>query len=552
MSRRGEQGFLRHAAVVGALTLVSRITGMLQSRMLAAYLGNGAAMDAFVVAFRLPNLLRRFTAEGTMTAAFLPTLNEVAAREGEAAGKEMAARFLGTLTGLLSLLCLLGVAAMGLLTGLLMLGRLAPDQPFWIQLQTLGRVLAGSLPPPPDLALTTLLGRLMFPYLVLVSLTAGLAAVLNLRDRFGLTASVSTFWNLAFMGFGWLCLTLGPESWSRELDRTCVIFALAVLVGGLVQLAVLVPPFLRLGYGLRPGLFLRDEGVRLALKRMVPGILGSGVHPINVLLSTFLASRLAAGSQAVLFNSNMLGEMVLGLFAVSVATVSLPALTRLAEARNHRGFKDALGAAWRGTALMAIPGAVGMAVLAQPIVALIFQNGRFGAADVSWTAWTLGFQAVGLPFIATQRIGAQALYALKDYRGPAQAALLSMGANLLLSWWLLQLWGTGGIALANSLASLVGLSWVLLRLRPRCELPLLFTGVGWGLFLFASAPMALLAVLGGRAFGLFGPYQHVGPTLIRLLPLIGACAALYFGILKAIGNREAAALWRKAAGRLGS
>lgn len=549
MSRPGEQGFLRHAVVVGALTLVSRLTGMLQSRMLAAYLGNGAAMDAFVVAFRLPNLLRRFTAEGTMTAAFLPTLNEVAAREGEAAGKEMAARFLGTLAGLLALVCVVGVAAMGLLTGLLMLGRLAPDQPLWIQLGALARVLSGAEPVPADLALTTLLGRIMFPYLLLVSLTAGLSAVLNLRERFGLTASVSTFWNLAFMAFGALCFTLGPEAWARELDRACVIFATAVLVGGVVQLAVLVPPFLRLGYGLRPGLFLRDGGVRLALKRMVPGILGSGVHPINVLLSTFLASRLAAGSQAVLFNSNMLGEMVLGLFAVSVATVSLPTLSRLAERGDRRGFREALGAAWRGTALLAIPGAVGMAVLAQPIVALIFQNGRFGPSDVSWTAWTLGFQAVGLPFIAAQRIGAQALYAQKDYRGPAQAALLSMAANLGLSWWLLGIWGTGGIALANSLASLLGLAWVLLRLRSRCDLPLLFTAVGWTLFALASLPMALLALLGGRSLGLFGPYPGVGPTLLRLLPLIGACAALYFGILKGLGNRETAALWRKAARR---
>lgn len=546
-----DKGFLRHAAVVGALTLVSRITGMLQSRMLAAYLGVGGAADAFFVAFRLPNLLRRFTAEGTMTAAFLPTLNEVAAKEGEEAGKAMAARFLGTLTALLSLLCLLGVAGMGLLTGLLMLGRLAPNQPLWTQLQALGQVLSGARPAPADLALTTLLGRLMFPYLVLVSLTAGLSAVLNLRDRFGLTASVSTFWNLAFMGFGAMCFAFGPAAWGREADRASVVFAVAVLVGGLVQLAVLVPPFLRMGYGIRFGLFLKDGGVRLALKRMVPGILGSGVHPINVLLSTFLASRLAEGSQTVLFNSNMLGEMVLGLFAVSVATVSLPAMSRLAEAKDHRGMTEALGVAWRGTAFLAIPGAVGMAVLGQPIVALIFQKGHFDAAAVSWTAWTLAFQAVGLPFIAASRIGAQALYALKDYRGPAQAAVMSMGANLALSWWLLGIWGTGGIALANGLASLVGLGWILWRLRGRMTVPSLFTAVGWTLFALASLPMGLAALWGGRALGLFGNYQGVPATALRLLPLIAFSSAVYFGLLVLIGNREAKGLWSRVASRLG-
>ncbi|HJV22951.1 MAG TPA: murein biosynthesis integral membrane protein MurJ [Holophagaceae bacterium] len=542
---------LRSAAVVGAFTFLSRITGMLQSRMLAAYLGTGPAAEAFFVAYRLPNLLRRFTAEGTMTAAFLPTLNEVAQRDGEDAGKTMAAHFLGSLATFLALLCLLGVAAMGLITGLLMLGRLAPGLPMGEQLATLVRILTGAQPAPADLALTTLAGRLMFPYLLLVSLTAGLSAVLNLKDRFGLTASVSTFYNLAFMGFGWLCFHLGPRDWGRNADSATVIFALAVLAGGLLQLLILVPSFLRFGYGLRPGLHLKDPGVRLALKRMVPGILGSGVHPINVLLSTFLASRLAVGSQTVLFNSNMMGEMVLGLFAVSVATVSLPAMSRLAEAGDLRGLNKALGSAWRATAFLAIPGALGMAVLAQPTLALIFQKGRFTAADVSWTAWTLAFQAVGIPFIGASRIGTQALYALKDYKGPAQAAVLSMAANLVLSWVLLQIWGTGGIALANGLASMIGLGWVLLRLRGRLELPLLFTLVGCGLFTFAALPMGLVAAWGGRALGLFGAYQGVTATALRLLPLILLSCAVYFGLLLGLGNREARGLWERLAARFG-
>ncbi len=543
------RSLLRSAVLVGFLTLVSRITGMLQSRMVAAYLGNGAAADAFFVAFRLPNLLRRFTAEGTMTAAFLPTLNEVEAKEGEAAAKAMASHFIGSLATILSLVCLLGVAGMGLITGLLMLGRLAPGQPFWTQLHVLGQVLSGTAPTPADLALTALAGRLMFPYLLLVSLTAGLSAVLNLRDRFGLTASVSTFWNLAFMGFGWLCFHLGPAEWGRQTDRATIVFATAVLVGGIVQLLILVPSFLRLGYRFKVGFFLKDSGVRLAMKRMVPGILGSGVHPINVVISTFLASRLAVGSQAVLFNSNMLGEMVLGLFAVSVATVSLPAMSRLAEQRDHRGLTEALGQAWRGTAFLAIPAAIGIAVLGQPIIALIFQKGRFSADAVSWTAWTLSFQAIGLPFIATSRIGAQALYALKDYRGPAQAAVLSLVTNLLLSWWFLQYWGTGGIALANSLSSLLNLAWLLYRLRDRMNLPSLFTAVGWMLFLFSSLPMALLALWGGRAFGLFGTYEGVVATSLRLFPLIAACSALYFGLLVLIGNREAKGLWSRISSR---
>jgi putative peptidoglycan lipid II flippase len=172
------------------------------------------------------------------------------------------------------------------------------------------------------------------------------------------------------------------------------------------------------------------------------------------------------------------------------------------------------------------------------------------ASDVSWTAWTLAFQAVGLPFIAASRIGAQALYALKDYKGPAQAAVLSMAANLVLSWWLLGIWGTGGIALANGLASLLGLGWIFLRLRSRMAVPSLFTAVGWALFLLASLPMGFIAYEGARALGLFGTYLGVGPTVLRLLPLIGFAAAAYFGLLVLIGNREAKGLWSKVASRL--
>lgn len=541
--------FLRHAVVVGALTLVSRITGMAQSMMLAAFMGNGAAADAFFVAMRLPNLLRRLTAEGTMTAAFLPTLSEVSAREGEEAGKDLTARFLGTLGSMLAALCVLGVAAMGLVAGLLVMGRLAPGQPVWIQARALFSILAGNAPVPGDLALTVLLGRIMFPYVVLVSLTAGLAAVLNLKDRFGLTASISTFWNLAFMAFAALCFALGPKDWRGETDRAAVVFAVAVMVGGVVQLAVLLPSFLRLGYRILPGLHLRHPGVRLALRRMGPGLLGSGVHPLNAMLSTFLASRLAEGSQAVLFNTTMLGEMVLGLFAVSVATVSLPAMSRLADQGDREGVAQALGAAWRGSAFLALPAALGMALLAQPIVALIFQKGRFTAADVHWTAWTLGFQMVGIPFVAASRIGAQALNALKDYRGPAQAAVMSVAANLILSWWLLRHWGTGGIALANGLSALLGLLWLGFRLRPRLPLPLRSTLTACGQFLLASLPMALAARWSAQALGLLGPYQGSFPTLLRLLPPMALAAAVYFAALLALGNEEARGLWRRVWGR---
>ncbi len=536
-----QPSMLRSAGLVGLMTLISRLSGMFQSRMLAYYLGVGFAADAFSVAFRLPNLLRRFTAEGTMTAAFLPTVSETEASEGEEAAKDLVARFLGTLGLFMIFLCTLGVLVMGVFTGLQMLGRIAPGAPLLDQFALLGQVLVGTRPAPPGLDLTTVLGRIMFPYLGLVSVTAGLAAVLNLKGRFGLPASVSTFWNLAFMGFSYATIRLGPPAW-KEPTQATMVFAVAVIIGGFVQLFMLWPAFRTMGYSIRWGLFLHHAGVRKAFRRMAPGLLGTGIHPINVLISTSLASQLAVGAQMVLFNSNMMGEMILGLFAASVATVSLPAMSRLVDAGDMEGLRDSLASALRGTAVLAIPASIGMAVLAQPIIALIFQNGRFDAKAVQWTATTLAFQALGLLFIATGRITAQCLYALKDYRTPAYSALLGMVVNVILSILLMKPLDTGGIALANGLASVAGLGFLTLSLHRRLGcLPFRRVLLGWLAMIIAGAFMGLVAWYGGRLLDVFR-FQGVIHASLRLFPLITLCAFVYLALLMLMRVNEARVL----------
>jgi putative peptidoglycan lipid II flippase len=531
---------LRSAGLVGFMTLISRITGMLQSRMLAHYLGVGTAFDAFMAAYRLPNLLRRFTAEGTMTAAFLTTVSETEARDGEEATRDLVSRFLGTLALLMVFICAFGVLIMGFITGLMMLGRIgAPDASLLEQFANLGHVLAGTRAAPPVLDLTTTIGRIMFPYLGLVSLTAGLSAVLNLRGRFGLPAAVPIFWNLAFLIFSFSAFRLGPPEWGRNSISATMIFSVAVIVGGLVQLFVLWPSFRGLGYQIRFGLFLGHRGVRQALKRMVPGLLGTGIAPINALISTIIASQLAAGAIGVLANAIMLGEMVQGLFTASVATVSLPLMSKLVEAKDMDGLRGSLATALRGTAVLAIPASIGMAVLAKPIVALIFQTGRYNADDVSWTATTLGYQAVGILFIAASRILAQCLYALKDYRTPAYAGLASMVINVILSIALMRPLNTGGIALANGLASLVGLgmlTWSVRKKLPR--LPYRPVLLGWSLMILAAALMGLMAFFGGRMLDVF-VFHGVIRTSFRLFPLITLCALAYLLMLMIMRVNEA-------------
>jgi putative peptidoglycan lipid II flippase len=521
---------LRSAGVVSLMTLLSRLTGLAQTFFLSNVLGAGAAADAYAVAFRLPNLLRRVTADGTMTAAFLPTLAEVEAAEGDAAMRAVAARFLGTLLTLL----LGGVALM-----LLLMGPLA-------ELLTLGR-------PAEQGELTALLGRMMFPYLALVSLTAGYAGLLNLRHRFALAASASIFWNVSFIAFGWSALRVLQRNEAVSLDVVAMVCAGAVLAGGVVQLLVLTPAAHREGFRLALGWHLSDPWVGKILRRMGPGLLAAGIYPINALISTMLASHLPDGAQIVLFNSGMMGEMVLGLFAMSIATAGLPTLSRQAQAKDWAGMNRSLAQSISVSVLFMLPASVGLAVLARPICALLFRTGIYTPAASDWTALTLVFQCVGLVFVAAQRLGNQALYALQDYRGPAALAVLTLLVNIGLSLALLHPLGTGGLALANGLASLVGLVCLLLRLRPR--LPGLTVAPALAAAARALAACLLMGALawGGAALlSLDAPhaFTRVGLAL-RVLPLVGLCAVAYGIAAARLGHPEARELLGKVLRKLG-
>ena len=534
----GQKSMLHSVGIVTLMTLISRITGVVVQMTLNGVLGATRMGDAYQVAWRLPNMLRRFTAEGTMTAAFLPTLTEVEARDGESGAITFVSDFIGSLAWVLGALCLLGILLMAPIIGLQMLGKLAPGQPPLEQVRVFGTVLMGRGVFPPDVALAEGIGRLMFPYLLLVSLTACMAAVLNLRNRFALAASMSTFFNLTFLMAAWTCFALGPRTW-RQPEQAAFLFACAVLLGGIVQFLILVPSFRRLGFHLGFRLKWQNASVRLALKRMGPGLLAGGIHPINVLISTGLASQLGYGAQTVLNSSNMLGELVLGLFAMSFATVSLPAMSRQAAVGDLDGVRSNLGTALRGTAFLAIPAAVGLAVLAHPISAFLFQRGRFTPEAVQWLASTLPYQALGILFIATVRISNQALNALKDYRSPAQSALLQFTCNIVFSLLLMKPLGTGGMALANSLSALAGLLFLERRLHQGLGLlPYRSVLRGWGLFTLGAAGMGLLALLGGRLIDVFTFHGFRG-TGIRLFPLMAVASLAYFGLVKALKVKEA-------------
>jgi putative peptidoglycan lipid II flippase len=251
----------------------------------------------------------------------------------------------------------------------------------------------------------------------------------------------------------------------------------------------------------------------------------------------------------VLYNSGMMGEMVLGLFAMSLATAGLPTLSRQAEARDWAAVNRSMTQSISASALLVLPASMGLAVLARPICALVFRTGAYTTADSDWTALTVAFQAVGLVFVAAQRLGNQVLYALKDFRGPAALAGASLVLNVALSLLLLEPLGTGGLALANGLASLAGLVGVVLRLRPR--LPGLQFGplvASVARALVAAALMGLMAWAGGRLLALDAPHAFTRAALaVRLLPLVALCAAIYGALAAAMGHPEA----RELAGKIG-
>jgi len=524
------RSLLHSAGIVGLMTLLSRITGLVVQRMIGSRLGLNDISDAYQVAYRLPNMLRRFTAEGTMTAAFLPTLVDVDAKRGEEEAKSFTADFLGTLGVILLVICVIGVILMTPITGLLMLGKLAPGASFITQIGVLWDVILGKTGFPDTVALGVALGRIMFPYLLLVSITSAMAAVLNMRHRFALAASTNMCGNIVFISVSWIAFHLMTRPFGA---RAALVFAFAMLLHGLVQILVLAPIFRRMGFHFGWLARFKNPDVRLALKRMVPGIIAGGIHPINVFVSQSLASQLPPGAQTVMANSNLLGELVLGLFAVSVATVSLPTMSRQASEGDVPGVSSSLGEALRGTAFMVIPGAIGMAVLATPIIAFIYHKGAFGAEAVAWTSATLPYQALGLIFIASARVSTQALNAMKDYSGPALAAIIGFVCNVAFSLLLMRPMGTNGMALANSLAALAGLIFQAWRLRYTLgHLPIKNVASGWLKMGCAAAVMGTVAWYGSTLLTIHDPFAFQGTiaTVWRLFPLIAACGTLYFGL----------------------
>ncbi len=396
MSERHE--IARAAGIIGFLTVVSRVTGLARDAVVSALFGAGPAADAFFVAYRIPNLLRRLVGEGAASAAFIPVLSDHLERGGRA-DADRAARVLFTvMAAVLAVLALTGMLLARPLTALF-----AP----------------GFAAAPATLELAVRLTRLVFPYLLCIGLVAVAMGVLNTLRAFTAPALSPVVLNVVVIASA---LALAPTIGVYSLG-------VGILLGGLAQLLVQVPALRRLRVPLRPCWEPRHPAVARVGALMIPTLFGSAVYQVNVLVNTMFASMLAPGSISYLWYAERLFEFPLGVFAVALSTAALPSFAALAR-RDLGEFRDTVAFALRVVNVVALPAAVGLAITAGPVTSVLFQRGAFGAREAAETGLAMRCFAVGLWSVASVRMLVPAFYALEDTRSPVWAATGAFVANL--------------------------------------------------------------------------------------------------------------------------
>ncbi|WP_207263355.1 murein biosynthesis integral membrane protein MurJ [Desulfovibrio sp. Huiquan2017] len=486
----------RNAAVVAGATLVSRILGFVRDIIVAFTLGAGLFADAFFVAFRIPNLLRRLFGEGSLTMAFIPIYSRLMEEEGEEAAQAMAR----------SAAIWLAVVLVGITVVVELLAR-----PLTMA------IAPGFLDNHAQFAVTVDLVRICFPYVVLICGVALCMGILNSRNHFLTPALAPVALNLSLIGaalFGWFAGF-----------NVAYCMAYGVLVGGAAQWLLQQPSLRRTGFSWRGPWSWGNRGVARMGMLMLPTVFGAAVYQLNILLGTLLASFLPVGSVSYLYYADRLVQFPLGVFGIAISTAALPSLSRLAAKGEMEEYDEALSASLGLTLFISLPAAAGLIGLSSPVIALLFERGAFTPAAVTATANALVAYAAGLPFIALSRPLVAGFYALEDTRTPVKIAIACLAVNVGLGVLLMQSLAHVGLALAVSASSLLnfGLLFALLtRKRGSSPMPL---GA-------ALRILPLSALIGA------GAYLTAGwnPWWVALIPV---WVAVYMFLSLALGLKEA-------------
>ena len=511
----------RSAGLIGLATMASRLLGVARETVLAAMFGSSAPMDAFNVAFRVPNLLRDLFAEGAMTAAFVPTFTRTLTQKGEADAWR-----LGSLV----------INALVLVTGVLALvGILFADQ------------IAAALAPeyariPGKLELTAQLTRVMMPFFPLIAVAAGAMGMLNARHRFFVPSLSPAMFNVATI----LCAILLAPLMPRIGQEPILAIAIGTLLGGVGQILLQWPVLRREGFRYQPIVSFRDSGLREVLRLMIPGVVGVAAVQVNVVVNTILASGEAPGSVSWLGYAFRLMYLPIGLFGVSIAMASLPDISRHAVSEDLASVRDTVSRGLRMMLVLNVPATLGLMVLAEPIVAVLYERRSFSPADTLATAGALAFYAPGLIGYSAVKIASPTFYSLGDSRTPVTVSVLSVGVNLVLNLLLVRVLSFRGLALGTALAALFNAGTLLWLLRGRLHgldaRPVTIAALKIG---FASILMAIAA----RAMSEW--MSVILPGAGELLRIVRVLAAIAVGVLvlaasaKLLRVEEFDEVWRR-------
>ena len=438
LTNRENSRVAKAAGVVGAATMLSRVFGFIRDMVVAGYFGAGLTTDAFFVAFRIPNLLRRLLGEGSLTVSFVPVFTEYLKKKSFREAGELANVAFTALSALLVI-----VALAGMLFSPLIVTFMAP----------------GFVKFPQQYELTVFLNRLMFPYVFFICLVALCMGILNSLRHFAIPALSPVVLNIAM-----ITATLTLRGFFQE---PITALAVGVLIGGVLQLAMQWPILVRMGMRLRPDFRFSHPGLKQIGRLMIPSILGSAVYQINIFIGTILASFLPRGSVSFLYYADRIVELPLGVFAIAVGTAALPSFSEQVATGDFTRLKNTISFSLRLILFIAIPATVALIILRVPIISVLFQRGAFNASSTLLTAEALLFYALGLWAFSAIRIIDSAFFSIQDRKSPLKVAFLSLFVNLVGSIILMYPLKHGGLALATSLASAVNVITLAVILRKK-------------------------------------------------------------------------------------
>lgn len=459
----------RSAGIVSIAVMFSRVLGLVREVIFAHFFGAGFLYDAYVVAFRIPNVLRDLFAEGALSVAFVKVFTDYQVNKGEKEAWRLASLVLNLLAVVMSLICIVGIIFSKQFVGLIADG-FSPEKA----------------------ALATTLTQIMFPFILLVALAALAMGVLNTKGVFGVPASASTVFNIVSIAVGLgVAYWLSGGGWSESNSKTAIPdihsqwaiigMAIGTLLGGAAQFLMQIPSLLRVGFRFSPILSFADEGVRKVMALMGPAIIGTSAVQVNVMINTYFVAGID-GANSWLSYSFRLMQLPIGMFGVAVGTAAIPVMSRLASEGKIKDLRDTISSSMNLVFLLTLPSACGLIILGEPIIRMIYEGGKFDAMDTSMTAAALAGYSVGLTGYAAIKILSPAFYALNDAKTPMIIAVASIGVNLLGSYFLREWlsnygvtpetphgYGHVGVALATSLVALVNFFALALILRGRIK-----------------------------------------------------------------------------------